>query len=160
LRTAQRLHVGVVISLADLLADTPQLAKDRALDQNSSDLSYHRQFGATPSQQVDGIVRAFDHFPAVKGYYISDELPQDPIGPESSARWMGALHDRYAQVKRLGHKPVMGAWYWGDNRLPFLRQVKTDVDELMLDYYPFPDQTVKGADRTEIAPDQSYGPIS
>jgi hypothetical protein len=145
---AQRRGVRVVLSLKDLLGD-------RDLDEEPENQALHQQYGATTTRQVAGVIKQYDGHPAVWGYFISDELPADPQGEAGTATWLGPLKARYRQVTRLSRKPVMVSMYWGENREAFLYDVHGAASgHLMMDYYPFPDETVHGGRR------QTYGPIA
>jgi len=147
---AQLRGVKVALSLKDLLGG-PKLVSDPALDQDPGNLAMHQLYGKTPDNQVRDIVSQFDHHPAVWGYFISDELPQDPTGPEDSSKWLKPLQDRQSLIKSLTEKPTLTAMYWGDQREAFLEQVKTGTDGLMVDYYPYPD--------TRAVPGKFYGTV-
>jgi|GEM_PF-1802788 len=138
LNDAKARGVKVALSLKDLLGG-PKLVSDPALDQDPGDRALHLVYGKTPDNQVRDIVARFDHHPAVWGYFISDELPQDPTGPEGNAKWLKPLQDRQRLIKSLTHKPTLTTMYWGDQREEFLKQVKTGTGQLMVDYYPYPD---------------------
>jgi hypothetical protein len=129
LREAQRLHIGVWISLDDLLGP---------VDRNSDNVSYDAQYGHTTDAQVAGVIARYNKYPAVVGYFISDEMPGDPTGPDGLKTWLPRLIHRNDQVKQLSGKPTLVSLYWGANRLPFMQQVKTGADQEMMDYYPYP----------------------
>ena len=148
LDAAQARGVQVALSLKDLLGG-PNLVSDPALDQDPGNLGMHKTYGVTPDDQVGEIIKDFDSHPAVWGYLISDELPQDPAGDQGLNKWLRPLQDRNALLKGLTDKPTLTTMYWGDQREEFLKQVKTGTDQLMVDYYPYPD--------TRAVPGKFYG---
>lgn len=142
---ADHLGVSIIVSIKDLLGATDLDPPNAAFHQYYGNYVHPelKLAGQTPTidQQVEGIVKLLDPYPAVGGYYISDELPQDPTGPESLAKWRDPLQHRYAQIHSLSHKPTKVSLYWtaGTSRVEFMRDVKQWTDELMVDYYPFPE---------------------
>lgn len=142
---AEQLRVKIVVSVKDLLGPT---------DLDPANAAFHSYFGyyvhpelkaagkiPTTDQQIEGIVKIFDPYPAVGGYYISDELPQDPTGPEGFAKWQEPLRHRHAQIQSLSDKPTKVSLYWTANpqRADFLRRVGPLTDELMVAYYFYPE---------------------
>jgi hypothetical protein len=102
--------------------------------------------------RVAAIVTKYCHNPYIGGWLTSDEAPEDSTVPH----WHKMLHQlqvRQQLIQRLcPDKPVMGDWY--NNPTTYLAQMKTAVDQIMVDYYPYPDQTTSAS-----ASHQSYGSI-
>jgi hypothetical protein len=136
--------VKVMLSIKDLLGDTD-------LDSDAANVMLHQQYGATTDEQVADIIKRFDSHPAVDGYFISDELPQEAEGDEGADKWMPLLQHRYEQVKSLTNKRVLTSMY--RNPLPFLKQVSANTGDLMMDYYPFPDAQ-------QVPSNQHYGTVA
>jgi hypothetical protein len=136
LTRARAQNVQIVVSLKDLLGPA---------DLDPANEHFHAQFGGdTNEARVANIVKLFDGYSAVWGYFISDELPQDVNG---LAQWGAPLADRYDQIKQLSSKPVLAS-VWR-NPVGFLKTVKQGTDHLMMDYYPYPE-----------GPGQTYGPVA
>lgn len=147
LRAADVLGVKIAVSIKDLLGPK---------DLDPVHQAFHHQFDTHPpgevidtdintDAQVAATVKWFDHFTAVWGYYIGDELP----GTIAHAPyWMPILKARYHQVQGLSQKHILASVYNNGSR-EFLKTVKTGTQNLMMDYYPYPD-----------GPDQTYGKVS
>jgi len=138
LALAQKLHVKVIVSLSDLIGNTPALLVSQSIDQNAADLQAHSRFGQTHAQQIAGIIHRFGNNPAVWGWYITDELPAGPKNPDGVNMWLPALRQIYAEVSSLSHKPILGVF--SNNPTGFYKAVDVNPNfQLGADYYCFPD---------------------
>jgi len=130
---AQSLGIQVIISLKDFY------------DQEGEDfVSDYSQYGSTNEQIALGIVRQFAANPAVWGFDISDEQPEDSSGLDV---WQPILATRYQQIKAITAKPVMEVLVGATSpdaaaRQSFLRALRGTTDHFALDYYPIPFQSI------------------
>src|SRR5207247_2231490 len=100
-------------------------------DTDPTHSAQHQIYGDTTRDQVDKLVKLFDGYSAVWGYYIADE----PAGHLQDV--LPVLQNRYQQVKNLTSKPTLASvWRQPDDSL---RLIKHGTDHLMMDYYPYPE---------------------
>ncbi len=135
LALAQSLHMKVILSVKDLLGPT---------DQDPTDAGWHRQYGASTTAEVSGIVKAYAANPAVWGFYTSDEEPTDP---SNLSQWLPAIQARQRQIQRLTHKPTLVVLDWSPGSTDYYQQIAQATDQLGIDYYPIPASA-------------TYGPVS
>ncbi len=158
------LHVKQVVPLKDIIG-----CKD--LDPDLVDEHFHHQFtnqvdpndpcikqavaanGGQPltSEQLDGIntdaefeaiVNWFENSPyhsVISRYYLSDELPGSL---DDVAQNLPLLKHRFDELHRITKKHALVTMYNnGDGNQKFLGMVKTATDDLVGDYYAYPDNT-------------------
>jgi hypothetical protein len=138
LRSAESIGVKVIPSIHFLLGPN---------DLDPDNQKWHLQFGTTTTVQAANIVRQMGPYPAVDGFLITDELPEPEPGKGIDV-WLPILKQQYAQLRALTPKRLMAVFYWPGSA-GFFMTVELPGQDLMVDYYPYPDD-VQG---------QSFGPI-
>lgn len=136
----QSLGLKVIFSLKDLLG--PQ-----DLDTDTGDQALHQQFGMNTHDQVSDLVRRFAEHPAVWGFYVSDELPEDA---SKLAVWLPLLRERQQEIKAITAKPVLVTLYWSGADTAFYKAVKSATTDLAIDYYPYPANSTYGSGAERI----------
>lgn len=126
---AHQLGALIIISAKDLL---PPGNGD--FDKDPTDRLMHANYGRTNDERIRAIVHRYDSYPALFGYYLTDETP---IDASEFGKWKPQLMLRYAQFTALSHKYVISSYY--ENPLSFLHNVKPFTQGLMMDYYPYPE---------------------
>jgi hypothetical protein len=128
---AQSKGIKIIFSLHNLYDQSPEAAQV---------VRDYPQYGHSPEEIALNVVRLFQAHPAVWGFSLTDEQPEDASG---LATWQPILAARQAKLKSLTAKPTMGVlegWSNGQAsaRGALLSGVKPTVDQLALDYYPIP----------------------
>lgn len=131
LDAAQKMDIGVVFSVKDVLGD---------IDTDEDNAAHHRAlFGETTDAQVATVLKAFIGHPAVTRVLISDERPG---GPEDLQEWLPQLKKRRDQLSKV--KPTSVVLYWNQDSPAFYQAVKQYADDLQIDYYPLPENKLYG----------------
>jgi hypothetical protein len=124
---AQRLGVGIVYSIKDILGDK---------DADDANAALHEEhYGKTTDQQATAVTKQFVTHPAVTRVLISDELPGNR---DDLDEWLPHLKKRYDQIKSITDKPVVVVLYWSGADPEFYGAVKKFADDFAIDFYPLP----------------------
>ncbi|GAC1369411.1 MAG: hypothetical protein NVSMB39_1240 [Candidatus Saccharimonadales bacterium] len=125
---ARLAHVKVGINMTYFVDPTTDMANQQFYD----------HYGATLDDQVDGIVNQLKSDPsydAVARFFV-DERP----GNSAMAEQFGTRLDiLVARIKKLTDRPIKLNIEHGADDATFMASLKGRVDQLMPDYYPFPE---------------------
>jgi hypothetical protein len=107
-----------------------------------------------------GLVKDYCHKPGLGGWLVSDEYPSDSGDSTKNDTWQ----QKFARVQaraNLINELCPGSLIFGDsttNPQSWLRMLHRSENQLMLDFYPYPDQNTV-INGVRAAPNQSYGSI-